>query len=188
MLPSFHEKISTPFKKAAGASVLALAAGCATVPETVQIVPFTKGETELVEGIFGKDVNVSKVTKIFHSDERKEVFALTTAKKDKAVPSKDKAVPSAPVYTIDFYGTKFQSADFSREKDPSNYSLFAHEMTHIWQFQTLDWNKINLCPKEVSYSLDNSSRFSDYCHEKQAAIVEDYARLFLHPDRKPCRP
>lgn len=101
--------------------------------------------------------------------------------------------PSYPKYdasvcldleSVEFYGTKMRSQDYSLENDLDKYGAFIHEMTHIWQFQ----GKFPTECTVYKYDLKADSRFSDYCKEQQAAIVEDYARHFLHPRHGRTRP
>ncbi len=54
----------------------------------------------------------------------------------------------------------------------------AHELVHVWQYQALRRNGLELLFSRVyRYRLDPARAFRDYGFEQQAAIVEDYVRL-----------
>jgi hypothetical protein len=161
------------FKKAALSAVFCLAVGCnddstpPEVPSTSSVLPaslqaeLTTGETALVQSIFGTEINTAIVEKHFEPNYRR-----------------DKVVSGvSDEKTINFYGAKYYSADFSQEKDIFNYGDFMNVMTYIWRAQT---NRTGTCDT-YQYRLNPAYHFDDYCSEQQAAIIEDYARHFLHP-------
>lgn len=130
----------------------------------------TKGETELVKGIFGDEINTSKIRKHFRSE----------SSIAHVLPSKIGMVPP-PFSHIDFYGTNAHSKDYSREKKKL-FGLFMHEATHTWQGQTLTFPMRNIGVYE--YKLTKASRFNDFGTEQQAEIIEDYAQAWLFKDPK----
>jgi hypothetical protein len=61
---------------------------------------------------------------------------------------------------------------------PAQRALLAHELVHVWQYQALGRNGLELLLDRVyRYDLQEGKPFLDYGHEQQAAIVEDLIRL-----------
>ena len=60
--------------------------------------------------------------------------------------------------------------------------LFAHEMTHVWQWQNRDITGYHplkaasehSAPDPYLFDLENSPKFLDYGFEQQGAIVEEF--------------
>lgn len=191
--PSFKTKLSRLFNAAVLGAALALAPGYATAAPSpiientpVQIpydddgtptedaasnisqarsAPLTAGEAALVKSIFADQLDTSVVQKYFLGYSR-DIIPDTAAE-----------VPDGR--TIKFYGALNHSLDYSQE-GLALYGAFLHEMTHIWQNQQ---NIIGHCTT-YEYVLAPTYRFIDYCREQQADIIQDYARRFLHPDRR----
>lgn len=170
------------FKKAMLVTAFTLTAGCgfknivkSSPPPVVQdttvhtsllsSTPLTENEIKLVHGIFGTTVNTAIVKKYFYP----------------ASPLMVSRVPDRR--SIQFYGNTCTSADYSLDSDIFKFGAFVHEMTHVWQRQTANKDELQMC-HTYDYTLDAASRFTDFCVEQQAAIVEDYARRFLHPGHK----
>lgn len=127
----------------------------------------TPGEKSYVEGIFGREVKTDKVRKFFKG--RFNITHLLDTKHGTVLP---------PTSYVDFFASTMYSPDFSRDTSVALFGDFIHEMTHVWQNQNRAWN---LRSFKYTYSLTDSSRFSDFGIEQQASIIEDYARRFLHP-------
>lgn len=147
--------------------------GDTTAPEACAETPadaprgLTEGEKRLARSIFGDEINLSGVQLRF-------------------VPDTD-GRGGATTYSgtrIDFRGPEQTSSDFSHEESVLNFGIFMHEMTHIWQFQQADRYTPNLRHHEYLYHLETKSKFTDYSVEQQAAVIEDYAGWFLHPEHK----
>jgi hypothetical protein len=68
---------------------------------------------------------------------------------------------------------------------PARIALLAHELTHVWQYQSgmtvwrYLWREIRHLPHLYAYDLIPHRRFIDYGYEQQAAMVEDWVRLRL---------
>ena len=135
----------------------------------------TPGEEALIRSIFGDAINTAGLTANFHPESYTDIAA--------SVESDNNA---------DFWGKESRSDDFSKDTDVFRWGTFIHEFTHVWQFQT-SWKYTvddSHAPEDVNdpdarykYRLEAKSKFTDYAIEQQAAIVEDYARRFLHPTR-----
>lgn len=87
---------------------------------------------------------------------------------------------------VDYFVPSFYADNFAAKSVHSSASgLFAHELTHIWQFQT-GW-KQTLCKTgengTYDYTLKRNAAFSDYCMEQQGSIVQDYYLRFHHPTK-----
>ncbi|MEZ5715869.1 MAG: hypothetical protein R3D85_12265 [Paracoccaceae bacterium] len=86
-----------------------------------------------------------------------------------------------------FYARDFYSADYLHGAPDRVYlfaaMLFAHELTHVWQWQHRD--KTGYSPLKAArehdfkedpylYDITTKTRFLDYAYEQQARIVEEY--------------
>lgn len=133
----------------------------------------TKGETELVEGIFGDEVNTSKIRKHFKNN----------AHITHVLPSKTGTV-LPPHSHIDFFGPSSRSDDFSCDSTGAT-GLFIHEVTHVWQNQNMAWplDKLYKC-RRYDYTLKPASTFRDFGIEQQASIIEDYVEAWIHKDSR----
>ena len=77
-----------------------------------------------------------------------------------------------------------QMDDFTNSDNAFVLGSFAHELTHIWQFQTArahtNEHFVNE-PDKYAYPIDNEKfLFAHYSVEQQAAIMEDYARVYIY--------
>lgn len=135
-------------------------------------VPLTEGEVKLVRGIFGDQINTSSI--------RKHRY--------------DEGCKGYPVGSYVTFGQNIASCSrraYAQDYSQSALSMqadFMHEATHVFQVQNLFFGTGGLCivsgekdKKKFDYSVERKERFSQYCHEQQAAIVEDYVRRFLSP-------
>lgn len=127
----------------------------------------TSGEKSFVKSVFGKEVNTNLVRKKYSGC----LFTNTVMEVDPDTPN-----------NIYICKEKYYSEDYSLEKDIYLYGSFIHEMTHIWQKHGTGAGVH--CRMFYEYTLNDASRFSDFCDEQQAAIVEDYARRFLYQKRE----
>ena len=128
----------------------------------------TAGESALAKRVFGRDTDPAPVRKIFSPDPHDKGYA-------------------AQVFHgrfIEFYGYGNHSADYSTDPRAENLALFIHELTHVWQRQTGMRQTNGTCPEgfpeHYKYFIGSDDRFRDFCNEKQGAIMQDYARRFLH--------
>lgn len=122
----------------------------------------TPGELALIKGIFGSQINTDIISQNFHPQEYSDIAGTATSGRD-----------------ANYWGPRYYSRDFSQEKSAEKFGTFIHENAHLWQFQT-DWKFTPVKPDVYKYPLDTKWKFTDYTHEQQAAIVEDYALQFLH--------
>jgi hypothetical protein len=132
----------------------------------------TKNEIALAQGIFGKDFDASAA--------RKNLEPVFNGHGN-AVYTNGRHV---------YFRGKPHLADDYALADPTPYSEFVHEMTHVWKNQTGNVLKNAFdyisCDRGIyDYELSESSRFDDFCMEQQAAIVADYATQFLNENHYP---
>ncbi len=135
--------------------------------------PLTNNEASFVKAIFGDEVDTACVRMYFYADNE----IPEEIQKEK----KNGFNTAAAVYgpdIIEFYGKINFSKDYSRTADDFNFGAFIHEMTHIWQYQSLS-HKFNKSAQGYEYSLSSKSCFKNFGVEQQAAIIEDYARYYL---------
>lgn len=124
--------------------------------------PVHANEAALAKSIFGDKLDTKRITQLFSTYYRNDgTIADATAGK-----------------LIRYFGKDYVSDDYSKE-EPENFGNFVHEMTHIWQRQA---SSARHC-RRYYYRLAPDLSFRDYCVEQQAALVEDYARRFLHPEQ-----
>lgn len=138
--------------------------GCATTALLSETpLPLNDNEKDLSHNMFGRDeIDTAIVRKYLSEKENRCSNAVTYNERD-----------------ILFY-KGHHADDFSDKKNPQSLGLFAHEMTHIWQKQ--NWSLFKQLRKHCgtyNYKLTENSRFSDFCNEQQASMVQDYARFFL---------
>jgi uncharacterized protein YukJ len=132
----------------------------------------TPGEAAVIRSIFGFMLNQDGVSLNFHPEKLTDAVGTTSS-----------------AAGADFWGKDQRSNDFSREKSAELFGTFVHEVTHVWQYQTKwlytvtgDEEQDDNDPlADYKYPLAKKWKFTDYGVEQQAAIVEDYARRFLHP-------
>lgn len=131
----------------------------------------TTGETEMVDNIFGPEVNTGKIKK--HFKDKSHITHLLPGKVGTVLP---------PHSHIDFFGAEVHAADYSKE-GARLAGLFIHEATHVWQNQNRNWrlDKLHKC-RVYSYTLQPGNTFRDFGVEQQAEMIEDYYKTFLHKD------
>lgn len=133
----------------------------------VEVRGLTQGEAALLKGIFGGQIDTVNMRLNLHPQDYSDIVGSVEADA-----------------VADFWGPENHSKDYSRDKDADKFGTFVHELTHNWQRQT-EW-KFTLDIEDndkdkYSYPLNAKYSFPEYTTEQQAAIVEDYARRFLHP-------
>jgi len=132
----------------------------------------TNNEIVFVKNFFGDQIDASIIRKHFEAISCKSVVATTSNKEQ-----------------LSFYGKKHHSDDYSLEESSYNFGTFIHEITHIWQNQN-DEKYTNGSAEDVEglsdykYTLSKKRPFTDYDDEQQGAIIEDYARYFLHSEKE----
>lgn len=131
------------------------------------IRPATQGEKELVRSILGPEFVTEGLRLAMQPEDLRDVAA--TAHDGR---------------TARFWGANDHSADYSIESDIRLFGNYVHEILHVWQWQRNWTGTPNLTEGEYKYTLTAESKFSDYSIEQQAAMVEDYARYYLHPGRQ----
>lgn len=137
--------------------------------------PLTAGEQKMVSDIFGSSLDVTVVKK-----------ELTPKDLKNAITGGPLAASVNDGRHVQYYQTSSFASDFAApDTYVGNAALFAHEMTHIWQFQTQQ--RYTLCKtgqdKTYQYTLSPNLKFADYCMEQQASIIQDYMARFHHPLR-----
>jgi hypothetical protein len=127
----------------------------------------TEGEAQLVTGIFGDEIDASRIRKHFKKDNH--ITHIFGSKTGTVLPF---------LNHIDIFGPYAISPDYSKE-DENLFGFFAHEATHIWQNQNWVWSTKAMNVYE--FQLKPDSKFSDFGGEQQAEIIEAYAQRFIHP-------
>lgn len=128
--------------------------------------PLTAGEAEIIKGIFGDQIDISIIRQHMHPQTHSDIAGTATSKRD-----------------ANYWGPRYASKDFSKEKNAGKFGTFIHENTHLWQFQT-EWRFSPGREGVYRYPLESRWTFTDYTHEQQAAMVEDYALYYLHPSKE----
>ena len=131
--------------------------------------PLTKSEAQLVQGVFGDEINPSLLRKHFRAETTPKSPFATKASVGMVMP---------PFSHIDFYGPAATSNDYASDNE-FRFGVFMHEVTHCWQGQNLAFP---LKEFEVyKYTLLPNSRWRDFGAEQQADIVENYSKRWLYP-------
>ncbi|MDI1226564.1 MAG: hypothetical protein PSY14_02620 [bacterium] len=136
----------------------------------VDIRKLTEGEARILKGIFGETINIDTIRANMHPQGYDDIVGSVDSGKLEA----------------DFWGPENSSKDFSTEKNAYKFGTFVHELTHVWQNQTERKYTNESAPvakDKYTYTVSSKSKFEDYRVEQQAAIIEDYARRFLHPSK-----
>lgn len=130
----------------------------------------TTGENHLAKTLFKNSIDYSKVK--IHN--KKYFFGQ---------PSNSGMTPNGEIYIDGVY-----KKDYS-VTSPALKAFFIHEMVHVWQYQLNILNPISAAIKEsimhffdyakaYEYTLDENKDLLDYKIEQQAAIIEDYYRVY----------
>ena len=129
----------------------------------------TAGEIELVRPIFGDAVKFQDI-RIFNRPSLYGVF-------DK---SKIAQALKNNIYLTEKMGPGRYDFGFANKAQPKGASIeddhagdFAHEVTHIWQYQTVGLT-YSSAPMAYTYNLSNHSQFMAFNQEQQAEIVKSY--------------
>lgn len=130
----------------------------------------TVAETAVIYGIFGKEIDVGDMR--VHASPRScgwSQIASVNSPRD-----------------MFFWSAAYHSNDFAKDERSDSLGNFLHEATHIWQKQNdyrhTNWRQPNAW-KMYHYPIDLKKwRFEDYGVEQQAAIIDDYARAYLHKE------
>jgi hypothetical protein len=136
----------------------------------------TRREQSMVRGIFGNAVNMNIVRVIGVNC---DAFPVAVTMGSDIYFFKDSDSPGGTYYR----------KDFSRASLYLKGSMM-HEITHVFQHQSAPATYCER-PSRSHYSnmfryrLTRSSRFGNFCNEKQAAIIEDYFRWFRTPQHQP---
>jgi hypothetical protein len=86
---------------------------------------------------------------------------------------------------IGLYGPAMHARDYTLA-DAFAKTVFMHEMTHVWQYQT--YGLAGMLKKKwdcrgmedpYAYTLTPRDHFGQFCPEQQAAMVEDYVGRYL---------
>ena len=161
----------TRFAKTAGKTVVGIAlayTGYIGAFYTGRGEPLTKGETQLVQSIFGDQLDASKLRK--HFKDAGDFTHVMRSKRGTVMPFTNH---------IDFFGPTVRSDDFSTDSI-KRFGIFLHEVVHTWQNQHLKVSFKNF--RQYAYTLQQDSKFSDFGTEQQGDILEDYAMRWLHKD------
>ena len=121
--------------------------------------PLTSGEVALARSVFGTAIDYSEVTI------RRRKFAFFQPKK----------ITMAPRGHLHFHPLGEAYCDDFASQPMHRQALFIHEMTHVWQTQTLgEWYLVlNRMPwAKYDYTLKPGRPLTSYGIEQQAEIVK----------------
>lgn len=99
----------------------------------------------------------------------------------------------SPAYDIRFYGPGTEERDYTRSEDPLLFETFAHELTHVMQFEgrlptlpcledTLEARYRYTLSPDTDPLLWVPSMSGSLCSEEAAELIGNYAVKFLHPN------
>lgn len=143
--------------------------GSAEMRRAFQNRYLTANERALVLGIFGDQIAyIHQMTVDQRRECGKDDVAASVAYNSKT--------------QFQAWGTTYHERDYT-QGGHFNFGTFVHETTHEWQNQKRH-KYTGGRNKEYAYPIDTSQwSFRHYFNEQQGAIMEDYARFFLHYDR-----
>lgn len=130
----------------------------------------TSGEITLAKKVFKAVIDYSKVK----VHDGKYAFFQ---------PNNSGMSPNGEIYIAGVYRKDYSSQSAAMQ------GFFIHEMVHVWQYQLNILNPITSAiwesiihlldySKAYEYELDGTKDILDYKIEQQAAIIEDYFRIF----------
>lgn len=130
----------------------------------------TVAESRLLKGIFGDTIDTSIIRLRFFS------------RPDTGDSPFTGAATLLDGKTVEFYRDWHRADEYT---DPNvevyKYGRFVHEAGgHIWHIQ----NRVGKWCDDQRYSLTPKQPFLAYCDEQQAAIIQDYAQLFLYTGKE----
>lgn len=135
--------------------------------EIPQSRALTANEREMLTNIFRSELNTTNIRIQYYQSTHSQ-FASNV-------------LPDDP-HNIRIYGGRHYSPDYSQDENAFRYGLFVYEATRLAQNQNPRWRYSSEAGDE--YTLYNSAPpFQQYGPFEQAAMMEDYARRFLHFSR-----
>lgn len=158
--------------------------------------PLTEAEQDFAQMIHGDTLDTSKVRLVDSAPTRAVTFRReprprTTCRERIVPPVTDEIVTGKPaamalfnhvLFDRDWYVDDFLP-DYPDQIGLVSAMLFAHELTHVWQWQNRD--KTGYSPFRAAFEhsiaddpylfdLDGTREFSDFGFEQQGAIMEEY--------------
>lgn len=158
--------------------------------------PLTESEMAFAAKIQGDELDLSRVRLV----EGAPVGSITFKRKPRPrvtcrerilPPAKEEIVTAKPA-AVALFNKVFFTKDWYLENYLPDYPdriyliesmLFAHELTHVWQWQNRDktgYHPLRAAAEHTQsddpylFDLDNSADFLSYGYEQQASIVEEY--------------
>ncbi len=132
----------------------------------------TPNEKHKLEFFYGGDFDAGRVR--IHNRDKNSIpyYVVKTFIGDKS------AAVSPPMSHIDFFDPSLYSSDYSADTSLRKFRYFMHESMHAYENQHCMWDLKDA--RRYEYAIVAGKSFWDYGYEQKAAIIEDYAGLFLH--------
>jgi len=158
--------------------------------------PLTEAEKSFTNQLFGESADTSRIR--FHDGalvgkvtyQRQKRPRLACRERIWPEPTTETVTVGPAAVTIHnkiFYTKPYYSQDYLHEYPNRLYlfaaMLFAHELTHVWQWQNRAVtgytpikaaNEHSFAEDPYLYDINTKTRFLDYAYEQQAGIVEEY--------------
>ncbi|MEM6305224.1 MAG: hypothetical protein AAF744_10910 [Pseudomonadota bacterium] len=158
--------------------------------------PLTSNERAFLDTLHGPTLDMDRVRLVDGAPTRAVTFRRkprprTTCRELILPPAKDEIVTSKPA-AVAIYNTVLFDRDWYLEDYLPDYPdrlgliaamLFAHEMTHAWQWQNRKVTGYSplragseqlTSPDPYLFEIDANPRFLDFAFEQQASIVEEF--------------
>jgi len=159
--------------------------------------PLTEAETAYLNAIHGEDLNTDRMRLVDGHFAGEFTFQIPvrprTTCQERIWPPRTEArtITVSPAATVlfnrvlireDIYRTDFLEG-WPDEIDLLDAMLFAHEATHVWQWQNrarTGYHPLKALREHATqkdpylFDPDNTTRFLDYGYEQQGSIVEEY--------------
>lgn len=158
--------------------------------------PLTEGERQFVQTIHGDAIDMSKIRFVDGAPTRAVTFRRkarprVTCRERILPPPTEEIVTTKPaavalwnrvLFDRDWYLEDYLP-DYPDEIGLIAAMLFAHEVTHVWQWQnrrTTGYSPLKAANEHGGgadpylFDTNNQTRFLDFAYEQQASIVEEY--------------
>ncbi|MEM9968982.1 MAG: hypothetical protein AAF755_12900 [Pseudomonadota bacterium] len=158
--------------------------------------PMTDKERAFIQSIHGDSINMDRVRLIDGAPTRAVTFRFkprprTTCRELILPPAKGEVITAKPA-AVALYNTVLFDKDWYLDDYLPDYPdrmnliaamLFAHELTHIWQWQNrarTGYSPLRAASEHGGgrdpylFEIDAAPRFGDFGYEQQGAIVEEF--------------
>lgn len=158
--------------------------------------PLTDGEAAFMEDLQGKTFNAARARLHVYTERRSVTFKRQKRPRvtcqERIFPEPKGETVTATTAAVALFSRVFFSSDYYTEDYMKDYPerinlyaamLFAHEATHIWQWQNrkiTGYHPLKAASEHIAssdpylFEVDSKTRWLDLPYEQQASVVEEY--------------